>query len=597
FSFQLLEALGDVETDLLLDAIDEAERTQLITALEDGQEAHFTFAHELIRQTLVSGLSMPRRQRMHLRVAEGMEQVYVRDLEEHAADLAHHLYQAGAAADPDKTGGYLTQAGDHAMASTAFEDALRHYESALSLQADEERKARADLLYKRGSALRSLGRWDEAFADWREVLAICEELGDIDGVGHVSRELGWQLGWAYRLVEGLEVELHGLSILGDVVSADRCALMALAGNCMSMGGDRAGGDPMIARAMAMAQELGDERLLAEVLMNKAYHHFYYSQPQEMLDAGLRATDLLRSARDLWGLANVLWTPQTALLCLGRLDEVAEIGEELEPLADRVGHKGVLMTARRNRGIREFMLTADIDGFAEFARGDLELCRSADLPWIFFSYSFVGMAHFWRGNWRDALTSFEEAVGVDPSGVYAGTGWAKLFVGQAYAQNRSEALAILKEQRDNLPQPGQANPYGAWEMLGAAIEGLSVLGEREEAGALYPLILEETRTGAIMRWDGPRLLQTTAGIAAACGRQWEKAEEHYETALRQAHELPHKMEQPEVRRWYARMLIDRDGPGDRDRARELLTEALVMYRKIGMPKHIEMAEIMLGEVKV
>jgi hypothetical protein len=56
-----------------------------------------------------------------------------------------------------------------------------------------------------------------------------------------------------------------------------------------------------------------------------------------------------------------------------------------------------------------------------------------------------------------------------------------------------------------------------------------------------------------------------------------------------------MEQPEVRRWYARMLIDRNAPGDRDKARELLTEAIAMYRRIGMPKHIEMAEALLGEV--
>ena len=85
------------------------------------------------------------------------------------------------------------------------------------------------------------------------------------------------------------------------------------------------------------------------------------------------------------------------------------------------------------------------------------------------------------------------------------------------------------------------------------------------------------------------------MAAAAGGQWEKAEEHYQTALRLAHELPHRIGQPETRRWYARMLIDRDGPGDRDKARELLTEAIAMYRQIGMPKHVEMAETLLGDV--
>jgi hypothetical protein len=35
--------------------------------------------------------------------------------------------------------------------------------------------------------------------------------------------------------------------------------------------------------------------------------------------------------------------------------------------------------------------------------------------------------------------------------------------------------------------------------------------------------------------------------------------------------------------------------DRARARELLTEAIAMYRRIGTPKHVEMAEALLGEL--
>lgn len=53
----------------------------------------------------------------------------------------------------------------------------------------------------------------------------------------------------------------------------------------------------------------------------------------------------------------------------------------------------------------------------------------------------------------------------------------------------------------------------------------------------------------------------------------------------AEELPHRVEQAEVSRWYARML------GDREKGRELLGEALSIYRELGMPKHGEMVEAM------
>ena len=51
----------------------------------------------------------------------------------------------------------------------------------------------------------------------------------------------------------------------------------------------------------------------------------------------------------------------------------------------------------------------------------------------------------------------------------------------------------------------------------------------------------------------------------------------------------------MRRWYAQMLLDRDDPGDRDKAFRLLTEAVTMYQEIGMPKHLEMAQAMLGDL--
>ena len=144
----------------------------------------------------------------------------------------------------------------------------------------------------------------------------------------------------------------------------------------------------------------------------------------------------------------------------------------------------------------------------------------------------------------------------------------------------------------------------WTLVGASWLGLTsfwrgqwdearvLLGQADVAASLYPMVLEALDTGTVTEFQTMELLQTGAGTAASAGGQWEEAEGHYRTALRQAHELPHRTAQPEVRRWYARMLLDRKASGDADRARTLLDEAQESYEQLGMPRHVAMARDLL-----
>ena len=100
---------------------------------------------------------MPRRQRLHLRIAEALEAAAA-DPTQRASTLAHHLYQAGAAADEEKTVRYLTLAGDQALETGAFEDARHSFDDALSLLEGGTPALRAHLLRSRGLARQSLGR-------------------------------------------------------------------------------------------------------------------------------------------------------------------------------------------------------------------------------------------------------------------------------------------------------------------------------------------------------------------------------------------------------------------------------------------------------
>jgi Zn-dependent peptidase ImmA (M78 family) len=95
------------------------------------------------------------------------------------------------------------------------------------------------------------------------------------------------------------------------------------------------------------------------------------------------------------------------------------------------------------------------------------------------------------------------------------------------------------------------------------------------------------------WDVSRFTQTIAGLAATAAHHWEAAETHFQIALQQAESFPYRLEQAEIRRFHAMMLIDRAAPGDREKAQTLLREALESYTLIGMPRHSEVTEMLLA----
>src|SRR5205807_545088 len=85
--YGLLRACSDLSDETLIALLEEAEAARLLMSDDDGA---LTFGHELIRQTLLAGLTALRRQRLHLRAAEAIEQVYADTIDAYFVELANH---------------------------------------------------------------------------------------------------------------------------------------------------------------------------------------------------------------------------------------------------------------------------------------------------------------------------------------------------------------------------------------------------------------------------------------------------------------------------------------------------------------------------
>ena len=64
-------------------------------------------------------------------------------------------------------------------------------------------------------------------------------------------------------------------------------------------------------------------------------------------------------------------------------------------------------------------------------------------------------------------------------------------------------------------------------------------------------------------------------------------------MKQAEAFHSLLEQAEIRRFHAMMLIDRATRGDREIPKTLLAKALETYMRVGMPRDIEMTQTLLG----
>jgi hypothetical protein len=103
FSFKLLTAICEIEVEELFTIVEKAQQKGIIVASSEAPEKPFTFPHELVRQTLLAGISTPRRQHLHAAVADAIARLQPDAVNERTDDIVIHLTKAGSFADGDRS--------------------------------------------------------------------------------------------------------------------------------------------------------------------------------------------------------------------------------------------------------------------------------------------------------------------------------------------------------------------------------------------------------------------------------------------------------------------------------------------------------------
>ncbi|MBX3270026.1 MAG: protein kinase [Sandaracinaceae bacterium] len=242
---------------------DPAEVDSALTALEarglvTRGHAEVDFAHDLVGEVLRDGMTLETRRELHAAIADAIEQLYPHRLDELAEKLAHHHREAG---ERGRAVEYMVRAADRLAGEHALAGAIAALERAIDLlsQMAEPDRDRMIELYARIGELGFRSRdLEGCAARLAAAVELCESLGRVRDVARMSMLRG-------RMLVNLS------------------------------GSNNEEGRRWLDRASALARELGDQRLLRDVILASAEADMRMGEHRA---AATRFEEALRYSREL-----------------------------------------------------------------------------------------------------------------------------------------------------------------------------------------------------------------------------------------------------------------------------------------------------------
>jgi len=184
----LLLAIAEVSDAALHTGLAHVQAAEFLYEIRLFPDLEYTFTHALTHEVAYRSLLLERRRVLHARIVEALEALYTERLAEQVERLAHHALRGEVW---DKALVYGRQAGEKAMARSAYREAVGSFEQALSAlphlpETRETREQAIDLRLALRSALLPSGDLGRILTYLREAEALAEALDDPRRLGQVS---------------------------------------------------------------------------------------------------------------------------------------------------------------------------------------------------------------------------------------------------------------------------------------------------------------------------------------------------------------------------------------------------------------------------
>jgi class 3 adenylate cyclase/tetratricopeptide (TPR) repeat protein len=588
FDLTLLTKVGDRSVESILDAIDEAKSASLIGG-SAGQLDCYAFTHVLVRRTLYDELNPVRRALMHERVGAALEELTAVRPEQRIDELAHHWMAAATNGENAKKAiTFSRQAGEHALAGLAFEQAAEYYQQALSLLERYDRGAeplRCDLLIALGDAQRRAGD-----ATYRETVAQAVQIARLAGDARCFALAALGSGRPeHPFANGNLVDETLIALYEEAIAAlrDECddtlraKLFAHLAGEMLYTPQRQRRQELSREAMAIARRCGDKAVLAEAM------HIYASAINDptTLKERLALTAEQGTLADEVISLEMRWA--AAYQRMGALLESADIGgaeqmlSRMKELASKL--RQPFFSWATGHALAMISVMAGASSAEEEVRTAFELGTAGGQPDAKMAYvsqlSVVRRDQGRHGELIEQLRGFAESFSHLPV-------WRVILAG-LYCE--TDELEKARCEIDKLAAYDfKISLDWTWPSTVTSLAQIcSDLADRKLAAIFYPQLQSVAGqvgvTGIGLVCYGS--LAYPCGQLAACLQRWGEAEQYFNQAEATNASIGARTYLVRTRRAYASMLLDRKSSGDCARAAEFIAEGRAEANRLGMQREI------------
>ena len=595
YDLAALRIAVDLDEDELLAGLDDAVAAGLVEEVP-GPVLRQRFTHAVVRSVVYESLGAARRAQLHRQVGEAIEQLFPGSQEARLPELAHHFAMAAPMGSVGKALSYCRRAGDEALARFANDEAARHFQQAIALDAVEpgDVRRRCRLLVSLGEAQRRLG-----VPEHRQTLLDAADaavrLGDADLLALAALTNTGSFWSSTRSVDAERVANleAALSMLDDSDSPLRARLLAKLAVELVYAEDAATVRRLSDAALEMARRLGDVTTLAYVLAPR--YNTIRGDPGTLAERLANTKTLVAVLEQLSdpALRCEAWAWRAlALMEAGRVDEATTCFETFERLAAGL-HQPVMRWYAAYTAVGPAILAGRLDEAEEMAVRACQLGRAAGQPdaerFLFAQCLQVAYERGDLGRWRKALS---EAVAHDPS-----SRWRPSFLAIAHCETEryDEARALFDEfaahELADLPfEPAWLSTVTNWAAVCAAV------GDARRAAILSQLLrpyADQTVTVVSLVYCGS-VRYYLAALAGAMDR-FEEADDWYRQAVETHRSIGAPAWLARTRIEWARLLLRWGRTERRLEARTMLEEALSTARELGLQTVSRRARRVLAQV--